>query len=65
MKSWEMEELARKQGYHSGFDDGTNQMQEKLNQLTLLLLKAGRNEDLAKAASDKAYQQKMFEEFNL
>ena len=57
MKSWEMEELARKQGY--------NECQEKVNQLILLLAEAGRTEDIIKAAGDKAYQEKLFEEFNL
>lgn len=77
MKSWEMEELARKQGYNDGFDsgfsdgfndglnNGFNQMQQKINQLNLLLSKAGRTEDIVKAAGDKAYQEKLFEEFNL
>lgn len=69
MKSWEMEELARKQGYNDGFDsgfnDGFNDGQEKLNRLNLLLAEAGRTDDIIKAAGDKAYQQKLFEEFNL
>ncbi len=57
MKSWEMEELARKQGYNEG--------QEKLNRLNLLLAEDGRTEDIIKAAGDKAYQEKLFAEFNL
>lgn len=81
MKSWEMEELARKQGYNDGFDsgfdsgfnngfndgfnDGFNQMQQKINQLNLLLSEAGRTEDIIKAAGDKAYQEKLFKEFDL
>ena len=69
MKSWEMEELARKQGYNDGFDsgfnNGFNQMQQKINQLNLLLSEAGRTEDIIKAAGDKAYQEKLFKEFDL
>lgn len=65
MKSWEMEELARKQGYNDGFDSGFNDGQEKLNRLNLLLAESGRTVDIVKAAGDKAYQQKLFEEFNL
>ena len=65
MKSWEMEELARKQGFDDGFSDGINQMQDKMNQLTLLLSEAGRTEDIIKSARDKAYQEELFKEFHL
>lgn len=40
-------------------------MQEKLNQLTLLLANAGRMDDIVKAASDKVYQKSLLEEFGL
>ena len=40
-------------------------MQQKINQLNLLLSEAGRTEDIIKAAGDKAYQEKLFKEFDL
>ncbi len=38
---------------------------ETVNKLTILLLEQGRTEDLAKAAQDKEYQKKLFDEFGL
>ena len=73
MKSWEMEELARKQGYAEGHDEGLAEgynegyceMQEKLKQLARRLTEADRMEDLIKATTDTAYQAELFKEFNL
>ena len=61
MKSWEVEYIARKEG----FNEGHQNMQEKMNQLTLRLAHAGRMDDIVKAAGDKTYQEKLFQEFNL
>lgn len=61
MKSWEIEQMARDEGKHEGLEE----MQEKLNKLTLLLSKAGRTEDIVKAASDKAYQNILLKEFGI
>ena len=36
-----------------------------MSQLILLLLKQNRNEDIAKAAADRDYQEQLFKEFNL
>ena len=60
MKSWEMEELARKQGYAEGHDEGYCEMQEKLKQLARRLTEADRIEDLIKATTDTAYQAEFF-----
>ncbi len=61
MKSWEMEQMVRDEGRKEGRDE----MQEKLNQLTLLLSNAGRMEDIVKAAYDKEYQNALLKEFGL
>ena len=89
MKSWEMEEEARKRGYAAGredgysdgheagfndgfndgfsdgFNDGFSDGKEKVNQLTLLLAKAGRTDDIIRAAADKDYQNQLLKEFAL
>lgn len=49
------------EGYDDGFDDG----QDRVNLLNIILTKAGRLADIIKAAGDKPYQEKLFEEFNL
>lgn len=69
MKSWEVEEMVRKEGYQDGFsdgfsdgfDDGTEQMA----QLVLRLTESGRTEDITKSALDIEYRKKLFKEFNL
>lgn len=81
MKSWEMEEEARKRGYNTGFSagfndgfndgfsdghkDGFHDGKEQINQLILLLAQAGRTEDIIKAAQDSDYQEKLLKEFSL
>lgn len=61
MKSWEVEKMARDEGYMEGKIDG----QDKINQLNILLSESGRTEDIIKAARDKQYQEKLFQEFHL
>lgn len=61
MKSWEVEEMVRKEGYQDGFSDGTEQMA----QLILRLTESGRTEDITKSALDIEYRKKLFKEFNL
>lgn len=39
--------------------------EKRVNQLIILLTEQGRNDDIIKAAQDKEYQKKLFEEFNL
>lgn len=69
MKSWEVEEMARKNGYREGFDngfnDGFNDCAGKINQLIILLSEANRTEDIIKLAKDDAYRDLLFEEFGL
>lgn len=57
MKSWEMEKLARDEGYEIACD--------RLNRLHVQLIEAGRTEEILKASQDRAYQEKLFEEFGL
>lgn len=61
MKSWEVEKMARDEGYRDGRDD----MQERINQLIIHLSETGRTEDIIRSAHDKAYQEILFQEFNL
>lgn len=65
MKSWEIEKMVRKEGYDEGHNDGYGEGQDKVNLLVMRLNEAGRLEDIVKAASDKAYQESLFEEFGL
>ncbi len=77
MKSWEIEQMARDEGYAEGHEDGleegikeglalgTDTMQEKMNRLIIRLTEVGRTEDIIKAAKDKEYQNTLFEEFGL
>ena len=64
MKSWEIEKMARDEGYHEGYEDGYNQG-NRINQLHIKLIEAGRTEDILKSAQDEEYQDKLFEEFDL
>lgn len=52
-------------GYNTGYDKGCENERDRVNLLNLKLCEAGRMEDLIKAASDKVYQQSLFEEFGL
>lgn len=64
--------LGYKYGYNLGFNGGINNAHEnrpnaidRINQLNILLTEVGRSEDIIKAARDKEYQEKLFEEFGL
>ncbi len=61
MKSWEIEKMARDEAYSEGYEAG----ESRINQLHTRLVKAGRVEDILKAAQDKKYQEELFKEFNL
>lgn len=69
MKSWEIEKMARDEGYNEGFDDGFNNGfndgAEKINQLNIRLSEAGRTEDIMKCARDKEYREKLLKELGL
>ena len=61
MKSWEIEQMAKDEGYNEGY----NICLERVNQLIIKLTNAGRNEDILKSAQDKEYQEQLFKEFGL
>ena len=61
MKSWEIEQMARDEGYEDGMMEGIS----RINRLIQLLSKAGRIDDIVKAADDEAYQHELLKEFNL
>lgn len=61
MKSWEREEMARKEGREEGREEGRN----CINELIIKLSDAGRVEDIIRAAEDKEYQEKLLEEFQI
>ena len=52
-------------GREEGIGIGRKEGEEKLNQLYLLLIKQNRMDDLQKAAEDKAFRQKLYQEFGL
>jgi flagellar biosynthesis/type III secretory pathway protein FliH len=58
-------EQGMKQGLEQGIEQGIKQGIDRTNQLTLLLLKENRLDDLVKAASDPALQEALFKEFGL
>lgn len=72
-RDWEekymlLEEMScdeREEGRQEGREEGRQEGQERMSQLILLLLKQNRNEDIAKAAADRDYQEQLFKEFNL
>ncbi len=53
--------MEREQSYTEGMEAGLN----RWNQLIIKLSELGRNEDITKAASDREYQKKLFEEFKI
>ena len=55
------EEIGRQQGEDIGRQMGMN----RINQLTIILEKQNRTEDIIKAANDPEYQKKLLEEFSL
>lgn len=68
-RDWEgkymlLEEMMRDER-EEGRQEGRQEGQERMSQLILLLIKQNRNEDIAKAAADRDYQEQLFKEFNL
>lgn len=55
--SWEREQMIHKEGLEEGL--------ERVNQLNLKLIEASRTEDMIRAARDREFQEKLFEEFGL
>ena len=52
-------------GLQEGLREGLREGEKRVNALTLRLYELGRTDDIIKAALDKEYQKKLFEEFGL
>ena len=52
-------------GYVRGRDEGLDEGQERVNRLIRILSGQNRINDITRAASDKAYQKKLFEELGI
>ncbi len=61
MKKWDYELHLRR----DITEEVTQQITERINNLHKKLIDDGRLDDLTKAVTDKDYQQKLFEEYNL
>ena len=61
MQKWEEKEIDRQEAYAEGERIGEN----RINRLIMHLIEQGRNEDLARAASDLEYQAKLLKELGL
>ncbi|MDD3251819.1 MAG: hypothetical protein PHV18_04585 [Lachnospiraceae bacterium] len=48
-----------------GMKRGVKQGVKQANRLVIILAKAGRNDDIVKAARDPEYQEKLFQEFGI
>ena len=59
------EEIGRKIGEEIGIKKGEVSGMDRINQLTIILAKNNRTEDIIKAANDSEYQKKLLEEFSL
>lgn len=57
------EELEEKR--RLGLQEGLREGEKRVNALTLRLYELGRTDDIIKAALDKEYQKKLFQEFGL
>ena len=52
-------------GMQAGHKAGRLEGESRVNALILKLIESGRESEIIKAATDKAYQEKLFKEFNL
>ena len=59
------EEAGYVRGRNEGFDEGQEYTLERMNQLIRILSELNRINDITRAASDKAYQEKLFEELGI
>ena len=59
------EERHMRQTRAEGYEDGEAAGMDRINQLTIILAKENRTEDIIKAANDSEYQKKLLEEFSL
>ena len=58
-------EFGYQKGHEAGMREGMQTGESRVNALILKLTEAGRESEIIKAATDKAYQEKLFKEFNL
>mgnify|MGYP004484617173 CR=1 FL=1 len=73
MQKWEEKEIDRQEAYAEGErigeargrEEGERIGENRINRLIMHLIEQGRNEDLARAASDPEYQAKLLKEFGL
>ena len=61
MQKWEEKEMERQEAYAEGERAG----EARINKLIMYLIEQGRNEDLAKAATNSEYQAKLLKELGL
>jgi hypothetical protein len=59
------ERSLREEGWEAGREQGLQAGREQLNALFQHLLDDGRQEDLTRSLHDKAYQEKLLEEYHL
>ena len=52
-------------GEEAGYVRGRDEGQERVNRLICMLSEQNRIDDITRAASDKAYQKKLFEELGI
>ena len=64
-RDWEGKYMLLEEMMRDEREEGRQEGQERMSQLILLLIKQNRNEDIAKAAADRDYQEQLFKEFNL
>lgn len=56
---------SKRSEYTAGYVRGRDEGQERVNQLIRILAEQNRINDITRAASDKAYQEKLFEEMGI
>ncbi len=61
----EFAEIRREESWEDGKQCGEETMQERMNQLNKALIVDKRYEDLEKSTEDKAFQQRLFEEYEI
>ena len=68
-EEWRLEYMTLKmrdrENLERGLATGRNEGESRVNTLNLKLAEAGREAEIVKAATDKAYQEKLFKEFDL
>ena len=65
MQEWEERELDKREARELGRKDGQKEGADRVNRLNRILADRGRADDIIKAAVDKEYQEKLFEELGV